>query len=343
VRELLRALSARDDSHTYRLYAREPWGTLDDRFNWIAVHHRDPAWNLVTARLASRECDVFLSSNSYLTAWCTTVPTVVVVCDMVAFDHALRPRLRSALIERLTLGVATRRSRAFLAISAATADEFVKRFPRCAARTVVALLGANDGLNADGSVTECTLPDAVPDSGFVLAVGTLEPRKNLPRLVAAFARLPPALQSAHPLVVVGASGWSSGETLRALRALGDRARVLGHVPDAVLWELYRRCSVFCYPSLAEGFGLPVLEAMAAGAAVVTSNVSSLPEVGGDAVEYADPRDVGSIATALRAVLEDERHRAALRARAAARAREFTWASFADTTIRVLEQAAQSGA
>jgi glycosyltransferase involved in cell wall biosynthesis len=344
VRELLRALSARDDPHTYRLYARHAWAALDERFSWVTVEERDPLWHVITARQASRECDVFLSTNSYLTAWFTTVPTVLVVCDMVAFDRALRPKLRSALIERLTLGIATRRSRAFLAISAATADELVKRFPRCASSTVVALLGATRGPEPAGPGPEpapnAKRPtDAVPPDGFVLAVGTLEPRKNLPRLVAAFARLAPALQASHPLVVVGASGWSTGETMRALRSLGDRARVVGYVSDTELWELYRRCTVFCYPSLAEGFGLPVLEAMAAGAAVVTSNVSSLPEVGGDAVEYADPLDVDAIADALRKVIEDTQLRDQLRARAKQRAGEFTWAGFAQTTREVLEHAA----
>lgn len=345
VRELLRALSAGDDPHRYRLYARHPWAALDERFSWVTVQQRDPLWHVITARQASRECDVFLSTNSYLTAWFTTVPTVLVVCDMVAFDRTLRPKLRSALIERLTLGIATRRSRAFLAISAATADELVKRFSRCAGSTVVALLGATPGLEParPGSVPPADarepLTDTLPPGGFVLAVGTLEPRKNLPRLVAAFARLAPTLQASHPLVVVGASGWSTGETMRALRSLGDRARILGYVTDAELWELYRRCTVFCYPSLAEGFGLPVLEAMAAGAAVVTSNVSSLPEVGGDAVEYADPLDVDAIASALRNVIENTGLRDQLRARAKQRAGEFTWAGFAQTTRGVLERAA----
>ena len=348
VRELLRELAARADRHEYRLYARTPWEELGPRFRWVTIPSRDPRWHLVTARRASRECDVFVSTNSYLTAWFTSVPTVVFVYDLVAFERSLRPNLRSAIIERLTLGVATRRAAAFIAISRSTAEALVQRFPRCTARTSVALLGNARSLDSDGSVPQddhpfAAIDGALPDAGFVLAVGTLEPRKNLPRLIEAFGRLPPALQAAHPLAVVGARGWKTGETLQALQALGDRAHVLGYVPDAALAELYRRCSVFCYPSLGEGFGLPVLEAMAAGAAVVTSDVSSLPEVGGDAVEYADPLDVDSIAAALRRVLDDDAHREQLRARAVARAGRFSWAAFADETIDVIERvAAQRG-
>jgi alpha-1,3-rhamnosyl/mannosyltransferase len=343
VRELLLELSGRGDQHGYRLYARVPWQDLGPRFTWVTVPDRDPLWHLITARQASRECDVFLSTNSYLTAWFTSVPTVVFVYDLVAFDRSLRPNLRSAIIERLTLGVATRRAAAFVAISRSTSDQLLERFPRCAARTSVALLGAARSL---GTTTSAGAEDTVDphiallrEGGFVLAVGTLEPRKNLPRLIEAFGRLPAALQDAYPLAVVGARGWQTGETLEALRSLGERAQILGYVSDAALAELYRRCAVFCYPSLGEGFGLPVLEAMAAGAAVVTSSVSSLPEVGGDAVEYADPRDVDSIAAALRRVLDDHALRADLGARAVQRAGEFSWAAFAQATSGVLERAA----
>jgi glycosyltransferase involved in cell wall biosynthesis len=117
--------------------------------------------------------------------------------------------------------------------------------------------------------------------------------------------------------------------------------MLGRVSDAVLAELYRRCAAFCYPSLGEGFGLPVLEAMAAGAAVVTSNVSSLPEVGGDAVEYADPRSVASIADALTRVLGAPQRRAELAARARERATRFSWDTTAKSVLAALEHAAQA--
>ena len=169
----------------------------------------------------------------------------------------------------------------------------------------------------------------------MLAAGTLEPRKNLPRLVEAYRRLPAELRSAHPLVVVGALGWETGATLRALDSLGAEAIRLGYVSDAALAELYRRCAVFCYPSLGEGFGLPVLEAMAAGAAVLTSDLSSLPEVGGDAVAYADPHDVDSIADALARVLRDEAARGELGRRARERAAGFSWERFAESVVEVL--------
>jgi glycosyltransferase involved in cell wall biosynthesis len=336
VRELLRALAAREESHRYVLYARTAWDEpLDERFSWRLLKARDPWWNLLTARAASRECDVLLSSNSYLTAIFTRIPTVAIIYDMVTFEPAMRPNRRSSVIERLTLGPAVRRCAALLTISQATADALTARFPRAAARTVVAPLGVTAALSKTLDPSEAA---SLPAAGFVLAVGTLEPRKNLPRLVAAYGQLDEQLQREHSLVVVGALGWETGETLDALRSLGSRCTLLGYVSDAALAELYRRCAVFCYPSLGEGFGLPVLEAMAAGAAVLTSNLSSLPEVGGNAVEYADPHDTASIAAGLRGVLTDTAHRTELARRAERRAGEFSWVRFAQIVLQTLERA-----
>jgi glycosyltransferase involved in cell wall biosynthesis len=345
VRELLRALAAREhDEHRYVLYARQSWsdpplereGGLDERFRWRLIDARNPFWHLLAARAASRECDVFLSANSYLTTWFARIPTVPIVYDLVTFDPALEPNRRSAFIERITLPPAARRAAAFLAISQATADALVQRFPAAAGRTAVALLGTTPALAQGLDAAEAA---TLPAPGFVLSVGTLEPRKNLPRLVAAFRGLDEGLRRSHPLVVVGAMGWQTGETLQALRSLGDGCVMLGHISDAALAELYRRCAVFCYPSLGEGFGLPVLEAMAAGAAVLTSNTSSLPEVGGDAVAYVAPHDVAGIRREIAALLDSPERRAELGERARERARQFSWERFAETTLETLELAA----
>jgi glycosyltransferase involved in cell wall biosynthesis len=341
VRELLRALGARtEDKHRYVLFAREAWEgeELDERFAWHLIGARDPLWHMLAARNASKQCDVLLSTNSYLTTLFTRTPTVPIVYDMVTFEPSMRPNLRSSLIERLTLGPAVRRSAALLAISRATADALITRFPKAAGRTVVAPLGVTPALSKELEPREAA---ALPPAGFVLAVGTLEPRKNLPRLVEAYRELSDDLQRTHPLVVVGALGWETGATLDALHSLGDRCTMLGHVSDAALAELYRRCAVFCYPSLGEGFGLPVLEAMAAGAAVTTSNLSSLPEVGGDAVEYVDPRDTSSIAESLRRLLADQSRRTELGQRASARAQTFSWERFTEIVVATIEQAARA--
>jgi alpha-1,3-rhamnosyl/mannosyltransferase len=341
VRELLRALGDRADEHRYVLYARRRWGEneLDERFRWRLIAAGDPWWHLLSARSANRECDVFLSSNSYLTVWFLRVPAVPVVYDMTTFEPSMRPSLRASAIERATLGHAVRRASGLLAISNATASALAERFPRAAPLITVAPLGATALERTRGEDAADAL-EGLPAAGFVLAVGTLEPRKNLPRLVAAYARLPETLQSAHPLVVVGGLGWQTGETLSALRSLGERSLSLGYVSDMQLAELYRRCALFCYPSLGEGFGLPVLEAMATGATVITSNISSLPEVGGDAVEYVDPLDVASIGSSMQALLESPARRLHLGTLARERARLFSWGKTAELALGAIERAAR---
>jgi glycosyltransferase involved in cell wall biosynthesis len=340
VRELLRALAARADAHRYVCYARTPWdGPLDERFSWRLIDAADPLWHLRAARSADRHCDVFLATNSYLSAIITRRPTVAIVYDLMTFDPATSPHRGSAAIERLTLRGGARRARRLVCISRATADDLIARVPGCAPKVRVAHLGAT---MPQGEMTPAQR-DELPPPGFVLAVGTLEPRKNLPRLVAAYAALAPEVRAAHPLVVVGALGWRTDETISALRSLGDDCRILGHVSDAALQELYRRAAVFCYPSLGEGFGLPVLEAMDAGAAVVTSDVSSLPEVGGDAAQYVDPLDVADITRGIATVLRDPDRRAQLVARGHERAATFSWNRFAQEILAALRAAQSSSA
>lgn len=334
--ELLRALAAREDRHRYRLYTRRVWDEpLDERFSWRPVGLRDPLWHVRVAAVAGRECDVFLSTNSYLTPWFLRVPAAPMVFDLVAFDAALRPQRRAAIIERLTLRRTVQRSAALLAISQATADDLLARYPAAAGKVVVAPLAAAPVL----AHAAAELPADVPERGFLLVVGTLEPRKNLPRLVDAYRRLPAALQEAHPLVVTGRLGWETGATLAALDALGDRAIRTGFVPDDQLALLYERCALFAYPSLGEGFGLPVLEAMAAGAPVLTSDRSSLPEVGGDAAAYCDPTDERAIASALAELLRDPARRARMAAAGPRRAAAFSWDATASTVLAVLERIA----
>jgi glycosyltransferase involved in cell wall biosynthesis len=371
VRELLSELARDPRGHRYLRYARTRWdppaagSAQDPNQEWRLIPAPDPLWHVRAAAAAARECDVFLSTNSYLTAALLRIPSVAIVYDLVTFDRSLQPNWRSMVIERLTLGVAVRRARELVCISQTTADALCARFPAAAPKASVALLGVSPSLAAGtagaatpgagtrgagtrgagtrgaGDPGSCRVPPGgLPPEGFILAVGTLEPRKNLPRLVAAYAALPTAVRAEHPLAVVGARGWQTGETLRALRSLGESCLLLGHVSDAELAELYRRCAAFCYPSLGEGFGLPVLEAMAAGAPVVTSSVSSLPEVGGDAVEYVDPFSVESISAGLRRVLEAPARCDELRRLGPARARQFSWGESTDLIVAALERAAR---
>ncbi len=343
VRELLRHLAALDSDHRFVLYARSPWDDPaldgDARFRWRIVSAGEPHWSALAARHVSRECDVVLATNSYVLAALARVPALATVFDLTPFRRDL-VLPRGAGFERLTLPLAVRRATGLLPISRATREDLVARFPRAAAKATVVELAA-DAAFAEAAAGEPVAPRYGLERPYVLALGTLEPRKNLPRLIEAFAGLDPALRDAHELVLVGGAGWATGEIDASIARHRALVRPLGHVPDADLPGLYREAALFAYPSLFEGFGLPVLEAMSAGVAVLTSNVSSLPEVGGDAVRYADPWDVAAIRSALDALLRDPAQRARLAAAGRERAARFSWERTARETLALVESAVAS--
>lgn len=171
---------------------------------------------------------------------------------------------------------------------------------------------------------------------FVLFVGTLEPRKNLVSLVRAFAALPPALLDETQLVLCGRWGWKN-EPLEAeivRKGLETKVRVVGYVSDAELPALYRAASVFAYPSLYEGFGLPPLEAMASGVPVIASTDPTLVKVLSEAAMLVKPTDVEALSEALRSLLSSESLRAVYRAKGLSHVQRFSWDTTADRTYAV---------
>jgi glycosyltransferase involved in cell wall biosynthesis len=340
VRELLRHLAPLESEHEFLLYGREPWpgADLDGRFRWVTIGAPDPLWHVIAGARASRATDVYLSTNSYLTVWFLRVPSVSVVQDLVAFDRSLRPRRRSAVIERVTLPLTARRGTAFVCSSESTRRDLVSRFPATASKAEVVHLAADASFARAGDGRDVASRHRL-ERPYVLLPGTLEPRKNMARTLQAFAALPGELRERYEVVTIGAAGWETGEVLAGIAASGVPVRSLGYVPDEDLPGLYAAAELVAYVSIYEGFGLPVLEALAAGTAVLTADVSSLPEVGGDAVYYADPRDVGSIRDAFERLLSDDALRAELAARGPERASRFTWARTAAETVAALERAA----
>ncbi len=170
---------------------------------------------------------------------------------------------------------------------------------------------------------------------FVLVVGTIEPRKNTARLLDAWDSLPQHYRNDFDLVFAGPAGWASPETLSRLKRGTNSVRWLGYVDEFDMPGLTRAASVAAYPSLYEGFGFPVAQAMATGTAVLTSNVSSLPEVGADGCEYVDPYSVPSIASGLARLLDSESLRHQLGASGAATARSrYRWSICAARSIEL---------
>lgn len=180
-----------------------------------------------------------------------------------------------------------------------------------------------------------------PPAPYFLYVGNLEPRKNLHRLVEAFARIP---QKDHELVIVGNPWYHGEEAKHKAKSLGIDGRVKfpGYVPREDLPGLFSGATAFVYPSLLEGFGLPVVEAMACGAPVITSNNSSMKEIGEGAALLVDPRSVSELTDALSRVAEDDGYRSELSRKGIARAAQFSWQETANRTLAVYHEAANGG-
>ncbi|MDI3305729.1 MAG: glycosyltransferase [Acetobacteraceae bacterium] len=270
-------------------------------------------------------------------------PTVAVVNDVSwRRDPSAHPAERIAWIER-NLPRALRQVARWVAISAFTAAEAAAEFGLDRSRIAVVPLAVSPAFRPLPAEAAAPVLAAhgLTDSGYILAVGTLEPRKNLERLAAAHAALPAPLRRRFPLVLAGGIGWGGVEAgpqlSRGIRA--GEVRLLGRVSEAELVALYARAAAAAYVSLYEGFGLPVLEAMACGTPLVHSATTAVAEIAGGAGLPVEPADPKAIATGLRRVLEDASLAARLRAAGLARAAEFGWDRTARRMVAIWREAA----
>lgn len=180
----------------------------------------------------------------------------------------------------------------------------------------------------------------IQSGSYALYAGTIEPRKNLERLLAAYGKLSPDLRRHYPLILAGFKGWNNDAIMERIRKGTSEGwvRYLGYLPEEKLPYLFAGARIFAFPSLYEGFGLPVLEAMASGVPVVCSNSSSLPEVAGGAAAMCAPEDVDGLHTLLQRGLEDESWRADAISKGLAQARRFSWQRCAEETAEVYDEA-----
>jgi glycosyltransferase involved in cell wall biosynthesis len=282
------------------------------------------AWNRFERPLVERATgpiDVCHSTIAVPAA--TRVPHVVTVHDVAFVHHPERFTRHGVRVMRAGLD-RCRSADLVLAPSRATlADLVAIGFPADRLRHVP---WGVEAMHVDAAdVDRVRAVHRLPDE-FVLFVGTVEPRKNLARLAAAVAAV-----GTLPLVVVGAPGWGDAAPV------GADVRFLGFVPATDLWPLYAAATVFAYPSLEEGFGMPIAEAMAHGAPVVTSRGSATEEIAGGAAELVDPLDADSIASGIRAALADRDRLIEL---GAARAAQLTWNATVDATLTAYREVAR---
>ena len=300
-------------------------------------------WRPYPARLAREvlAADVFHVGEFVYPTPRAGLPVVATVHDVTT---KLFPRWHgwpNRILHHRRLGWIARHATRVIVDAAATRAETSAQLGIPVARLdVVPLARGMPPVGAGAAREEVRRAFGLGDVPYVLTVGTLEPRKNLVRLVEAFLRTPAS--AGVRLVLAGSWGWHTGDLRRRLRCAdaAERVTVTGPVDEATLGALYAGARLFAYPSLYEGFGLPVLEAMAAGVPVLTSRGGALEEVAGAAASLVDPTDVASIADGLRVLLESDAERSRLRALGLARERAFTWERTAARTLEVYQRAAR---
>jgi len=336
VRNLLRHLARIDQTTEYvvlcREADREPVGELGENFR--AVPEASPGYSMreqftVPLDLRRERADLFHAPH-YVLPPLTPCKSVVTIHDCIhlRFPQYLRNKLGYGYA-RGSMWIATHRSNRILTVSEASKRDILDYFHVPPAKIDVIYNGIDERFSAEPD------PEDVSrvreryqlDAPFVLYAGNIKPHKNLERTIEAFQLLRgDAGFGQVRLVIIGDEIAKYAALRHAVHRykLHKYVRFFGFVPDRTLAILYRLAAVFVFPSLYEGFGLPPLEAMASGTPVITSNVSSLPEVVGDAAILVNPLEPQAIAEAMRRVLTDAAVRDDLRARGFARARQFSW-------------------
>jgi glycosyltransferase involved in cell wall biosynthesis len=346
-RGLIEGLSDAGTEHEYVLYTRReiPQAdalTLSGRFRWRTVPAaNDRLWSLVAMPMAARADRIDVVHVQYTVSPLFSMPAVTTVHDI---SFRLFPDLFSTKDRTLlnwSVPASIRRARRVIAVSENTRKDIVDTYKPSPPDKVIAIPLAAGALYSPLSDTSRSQAVALLDAHygltgpFVLAVGVLQPRKNLPMLVKAFCTAKRIARFPHRLVIVGKSGWLTGEVEAVLAAAPPKDVMrTGYVLDEHLPLFYGCAELTCYPSLYEGFGLVPLEAMSCGCPVAVSRASSLPEVVGDAGVLLDPQNIGDWIDAIGRLLADPAERERLAACGLKQAAKFSWTRTALNTQSV---------
>lgn len=264
------------------------------------------------------------------------LPRVVTIHDLVWKYHPdTMPRI-NRVAEKILMPAALHTADQVLVDSYSTLYGIEEYFPEIKSKSHVVHLG--NSMLPHPEDKSC-LKSLGIDAPYWLFVGTLEPRKNLARLLAAYASLPDNILKNFQFVIVGGKGWGQVNIQNYLRDFDisiSQIKVLGYISDQQLSTLYAHAEFFAMPSLYEGFGIPVIEAMSFGTPVMTSNCSSLPEVAGDAAVLVDPYDISSMAEGIKTLLTDDNLKQSLSNKSKINANNFTWKKSAKLSLEIFD-------
>ncbi|HEV2803026.1 MAG TPA: glycosyltransferase family 1 protein [Pyrinomonadaceae bacterium] len=350
ITNLIEALADANERHRYTLYVTRG-RTAADRFagRWPHVSLRKTLPQTPFIRIPYslpvelRRHRADLLHVQFTAPPLSPCPVIATIHDL-SFEHLPETFKRRSWVQlRLTVRRTARTAAHIITSSEFSRRDLIETYNLAPERVTVALAAAPPHFRPATAEAVADMRRRYNIAGeYVLAVGSIQPRKNLVRLVRAYSDL--RRRRSHDklpqLVLVGKRAWLYGETLRAVERSGVASNVLftGYVPERDLPALYTGALCFVYPSYFEGFGLPPLEAMQCGAAVIAGDRTSLPEVVGDAGLLVNPFDEDAIGASIARLIDDAELRAELKARGQARAARFSWAETARRTLQVYEQA-----
>ncbi len=350
---VVRALARIDSCHGYTIFAHpdfiQEFAIDQPNFTFVAIEYRsmvERLWWEQTGlpRELQRRGVHILHSPHYTMPVRLPCRSVVTFHDMTFFlMPELHPGSRARMF-RAMMRWSVKHADRLIAVSESTRQDVCRMLKVSPDRMVTVPLAADSSFRRmpSGEVADVCARHGVEVDRYVMFTGVLEPRKNVPTLLKAYAALAADYPDV-PLVIVGKKGWMYDTIFEQTRALGLQNRVLftGYVPESELVALYNGARAFVYPSWYEGFGLPVLEALQCGTPVITSNVSSMPEVAGDAADLVAPDDVVGLENALRRLLSDDAHALKRSQCGRARAEQFSWQRCAHETLAVYRSLVQT--
>lgn len=269
-----------------------------------------------------------------------SLATVLTIHDLVWITQPQTMKFFGWLLEKMHMPYSLFHAHKIMLVSNSTKHDLLKEYPDTKHKLTVIPLG----VNTPKFISNLAVAKRFGISNeYILFVGTLEPRKNLYRLVEAYLRLSSELKSKYNLVIVGRNGWGNFDldNLIKLNNLSENVKRLGYISDEDLTSLYQHAIFLAMPSLSEGFGLPILEAMSVGIPVLTSNCSSMPEIAGDAALLVDPLSIDSIQGGLERLLTDPQLRISLSANAHKNAMKYSWDKCASDLMNLFEEAVTS--
>lgn len=310
------------------------------QYHWVTEAYRLLKKFRITKFCKQNQCDIYFEPNYLVNTYFK--PSVSYVYDLSTIrlpQYQAKNRVRS---HQKRLKKSINQSAAIITISEFSKQEIIDVFKIDPNKIFVSLCATSKEFKPrSAEETSATLNKYnLGYRNFILVTGTFEPRKNLKNICHAYTKLPQTLREKFPLVLCGASGWGDidlNDEVKSLIELGQ-IRILNYIDDQTLHHLTSSARVACYCSIYEGFGLPVLEAMQSNTPIITSNVSSMPEVAGDAGILVNPLEISEIANALENVLTDDALFLSLQAKGLERAKMFTIENSANTIVKACEYA-----